>query len=439
MNTRTSTMATWLSCGVGFLGIVFIVATSLMLGGCVENDPRPRDGGDDVADAGGGDAGVDGDDGTCVDGETRPADDGCNTCSCIDGEWACTLMACLECTPGETRPADDGCNTCTCTDGFGWACTEMACTECEPGTFRGSDDGCHLCECEEDGTWACPATMDCPGYECLPGESRDEDCNTCVCDDNGFWLCTGLACPECEPGDTFSAEDGCDCVCDDAGFWDCDDECGEPECAVGDVIEDGCEVCRCADGAWDCIVLDEEECGGDDRCEPGAYRVSDNGCHLCECDRAGAWICPDTLDCPGVECLPGETRVSEDGCTDCFCTDDGLWSCALPGPECAACEPGDTREADDGCNQCTCTDDGSWACTEIACPPQYECESHDDCFETGCSGQFCASVDIPSTCEWLPEYACYGEPVTPCGCVDGFCAWTDTEALEACLADPSTP
>ena len=31
---------------------------------------------------------------TCVDGETRPADDGCNDCVCGVGEWACTEMAC---------------------------------------------------------------------------------------------------------------------------------------------------------------------------------------------------------------------------------------------------------------------------------------------------------------------------------------------------------
>jgi len=31
---------------------------------------------------------------TCVDGETRPADDDCNDCVCGGGEWACTEMAC---------------------------------------------------------------------------------------------------------------------------------------------------------------------------------------------------------------------------------------------------------------------------------------------------------------------------------------------------------
>ena len=30
----------------------------------------------------------------CIEGETRPADDGCNDCVCGGGEWACTEMAC---------------------------------------------------------------------------------------------------------------------------------------------------------------------------------------------------------------------------------------------------------------------------------------------------------------------------------------------------------
>lgn len=30
----------------------------------------------------------------CKNGATRKADDGCNTCSCHDGQWACTEKAC---------------------------------------------------------------------------------------------------------------------------------------------------------------------------------------------------------------------------------------------------------------------------------------------------------------------------------------------------------
>lgn len=73
----------------------------------------------------------------CTDGETKDADDGCNTCFCEGGSWACTEIACSnnqpsnndpsQCSDGDTKQADDGCNTCTCHDGH-WACTEIACT-----------------------------------------------------------------------------------------------------------------------------------------------------------------------------------------------------------------------------------------------------------------------------------------------------------------------
>ncbi|HEY0139162.1 MAG TPA: hypothetical protein VGB85_33975, partial [Nannocystis sp.] len=62
----------------------------------------------------------------CTDGDTKPAGDGCNTCTCSDGDWACTELACEPdvCQPGETKQQD--CNTCGCVEG-GWACTVKDC------------------------------------------------------------------------------------------------------------------------------------------------------------------------------------------------------------------------------------------------------------------------------------------------------------------------
>jgi hypothetical protein len=69
----------------------------------------------------------------CQNGDTKPSDDGCNTCSCLDGEWACTEKACegqssgpVQCEEGAMMPDPDGCNTCTCING-GWACTAQLC------------------------------------------------------------------------------------------------------------------------------------------------------------------------------------------------------------------------------------------------------------------------------------------------------------------------
>jgi hypothetical protein len=73
---------------------------------------------------------------SCKDGDSRPAPDGCNTCTCSSGEWACTEKACpappcidgasicSPCKDGETMQAD--CNTCTCSRGQ-WQCTLIAC------------------------------------------------------------------------------------------------------------------------------------------------------------------------------------------------------------------------------------------------------------------------------------------------------------------------
>jgi eight-cysteine-cluster-containing protein len=69
-------------------------------------------------------------------------------------------------------------------------------------------------------------------------------------------------------------------------------------------------------------------------------------------------------------------------------------------------------------------------------PPSAECQQDTDCQVGGCSGQLCGVLDddLISTCEYLPEYACYGQQYTQCGCYAGTCGWKQTEELAACLA-----
>lgn len=63
------------------------------------------------------------------------------------------------------------------------------------------------------------------------------------------------------------------------------------------------------------------------------------------------------------------------------------------------------------------------------------------CVVGGCSGQLCVSADIEppiTTCEFLPEYACYD--TADCGVqADGHCGWTLTPELMQCLADARDP
>jgi hypothetical protein len=57
------------------------------------------------------------------------------------------------------------------------------------------------------------------------------------------------------------------------------------------------------------------------------------------------------------------------------------------------------------------------------------------CFVGGCSSQICSDQEgVISTCEFRPEYACYQQA----SCErqsDGACGWTQTAALDACLAN----
>lgn len=173
--------------------------------------------------------------GRCTEGATKPAGDGCNSCTCLDGDWACTLRACPTpqcdegeskkidcntctctdgrwactlvdcqpppvCTDGQTMPAPDGCNTCTCANGQ-WGCTEKACIppDCTPGAMKPAGDGCNTCSCN-NGVWLCTLKA-CPAPVCMNGDTRPTDeCNTCTCV-NGQWsACTNKTCPAPPPG-----------------------------------------------------------------------------------------------------------------------------------------------------------------------------------------------------------------------------------------------
>jgi hypothetical protein len=122
------------------------------------------------------------DGGACQPGETMMLD--CNTCSCEDGHWACTEIACDPTvgddgtTDGGTcDPADDPsdeCNSCSCHDGH-WACTEIACEPTGVGTCDPADNptnGCNACGCEH-GEWTCTAE-ECPEHPAVEICGDDE-------------------------------------------------------------------------------------------------------------------------------------------------------------------------------------------------------------------------------------------------------------------------
>jgi len=56
------------------------------------------------------------------------------------------------------------------------------------------------------------------------------------------------------------------------------------------------------------------------------------------------------------------------------------------------------------------------------------------CAPTGCSGQICSDTDVVTTCEWRPEYACYGN--ASCSTQsNGDCGWVMDDELRRCLAN----
>ncbi len=243
---------------------------------------------------------------TCTDGETRPADDGCNTCMCSDGVWSCTEMACTpECTDGETRPADDGCNTCTCADGV-WSCTEIACTpECTDGETRPADDGCNTCTCS-GGIWACTA-LGCvsPLEVCLDACDECEDPSdegiTYIGETPEECMVIDFTCPPDAVG--FSNECGCGCARVDT-----------TTCVEGETRMESCNECVCSGGEWACDTADCSEleaclaeCGVG--CPAPAYQecttTGMSYCNACEVDCYGLTLAADRQPC---ECpsLPGE-------------------------------------------------------------------------------------------------------------------------------------
>ncbi len=177
----------------------------------------------------------------CTDGATRPAGDGCNTCVCSEGDWACTQIACEPvCNEGDVKPAGDGCNTCSCFDGE-WACTRMAC-ECTDGETKVAGDGCNTCTCG-GGAWLCTekacGPIDCPppreidgGCPAVEGVARNPRTGTCCL--------YGTACTAPEDWPMYPSVDSCEAACIE----------GEVQPAG-----DGCNSCACTGGTWVCTLI----------------------------------------------------------------------------------------------------------------------------------------------------------------------------------------
>jgi len=207
----------------------------------------------------------------CTPGDSQPADDGCNTCICMnDGQWACTKMLCPSCPP-PAPPTGDG-----CAQVIAYAKHPVTGECCQYGnpcvTPKGWDVFLSMDACENAGG-------------CMAGEEKPagDGCNTCTCDANGKWACTDMACgAQCQPGDTKEADDGCNtCICMNDGQWACTKKLCIPECPPPKAFEGNCAQviatainpqtgqcceyptpCNIPDG-WD-AVIDPAQCSSKD-------------------------------------------------------------------------------------------------------------------------------------------------------------------------------
>jgi hypothetical protein len=317
------------------LGLVLSLTSWLGLVAC--GGHSRKGGGDDEIPQSGGSSGVGGS-GTSGGSATERKDcsldgevyadgsifsNGCNDCSCQDGDVTCNARDCDDgCTQGgrhysagEVFLAGDDCNTCTCAPGGSVTCTMKQCPSCGGAARAYADEVQAARKCDPLATGQCQAT--------LPAEAR------CSCDVfvNGsnqraiaaakdaaalFDLgdCDRGSCTTCDaPGIGYCAAEGlCAAIRED-----------EPRpCKVGGIVYPSgasfpdltsCNRCSCEDGQLSCTAV---YCPLSE-CPPG--RIEGTQCAVCssthEC-LLTEYECLPTCDASGGPCKEGS-------CSDGVC------------------------------------------------------------------------------------------------------------------------
>lgn len=222
-----------------------------------------------------------------LEGQRTFASDGCNTCTCSNGTWACTATVCA-CEPGTTT--SDGCNTCTCTDDRQLACTDRACPPAE-------------CPAPVPTSSACPAVIvyakdPATGLCCEYGDACRVPPGMTVY--ATLALCQGTT--MCVPGRIDLVAGGC-CVCDSMGSLVCmtRDEC--PDGGRGSVQCGGQFGSTCTDAEY-CAYVAGEMCGATGAtsvCLPRASACPENYDPVCGCDgQTHSNACAASMDGTGV-------------------------------------------------------------------------------------------------------------------------------------------
>jgi len=259
-------------------------------------------------------------------------------------------------------------------------------------------------------------------------------------EDRAAGSCSPDACGDYIPANSCQ----CDAACVDYG--DCCDDVDAVCNDVPDVPVDGCQ------SNDDC----PEFCGWNHDnlrvCKPWA-QVGES-CEGFVMPAFRATCAPDlecefsepTFDVPGV-CIDPDDGGEEPA----FCGGIAAIQCPL-GQHCEL--DGNYPDAGGSCNPGSaqggvCGGIAGFSCLEglecvIDSPfPDADGTCMEACVPAGCSGQVCAleseAPGVITTCEFLPEYICFGE--TTCGHhgVDGACGWDQTDAYLECLSGFEEP
>ncbi|KAL5006766.1 hypothetical protein ScPMuIL_015572 [Solemya velum] len=324
------------------------------------------------------------------DGDSFPAGDGCNTCTCRHSKVMCTLIACTPGIPntlptppgpsgschylaivlmvGESCSAGDGCNICTCDGQSGLICTSDYC-----GSAAVSKPPMKI---------VIPSITvgGCFYYDVPYGDGDEfpcsDGCNTCRCRHSKV-MCTRTSCLHGVPGtlppvpgpsgschyhaiiivvgDSCSAGDGCNtCYCDaDSGLICTTDFCGNPAAPPPMVATVAPAFAPkmiptpfLPPPLYGCYYFEISYNDGD------SFQCMD-GCNQCTCRHS-------KVMCSKRACIPGakETLPPPPGPSG-KCSHGSL---LLP--------VGDSCSAGDGCNTCYCDAIIGIVCTTDYCGAQ---------------------------------------------------------------------
>lgn len=258
-----------------------------------------------------------------ADGESFPAGNSCNTCTCNDGKVACTRSSCS--TPlcvhegvsyevGARFNASDGCNTCSCEQDGVVSCTQISCDSCQ--------------EVEEDYRQAIDAAKTCD-------PQASDQCSQLITE--------GLVCT-CG---TFANSDNAAAI---AAVREAQERYDLLGCSANVV----CGACGEATSGY---------CTAEGRCETRFDAPGNSSAVGCMVGgivyESGASDIDDPFSCNTCSCLNGELA-----CTKLSCPEDCPPN-SVAGTRCVQCGPADGCEVVEHACLLLCTDDDS--CEEGAC------------------------------------------------------------------------